>query len=224
MMNITTEQLAACVGSRAAIASVWLAPMQAAMAKYRIDTPKRMAAFLSQCGHESRGLSKIRESMDYTPEALMATFNHGKLIRFTTYDAYRYGRTIAHPANQPAIANIAYAGRMGNGPVESGDGWTFRAGSPIGLTGRGNYVKSGKAVGFDLAGNPALIERTDVGSMASAWFWSINQLNALADAGDIVGISGAINAGNSKAEPRRINGLADRIARYEAAKRAFKIS
>ena len=59
--------------------------------------------------------------------------------------ARRYGRVerkigektvVVQPANQRMIANIAYAGRNGNGNIESGDGWRFRGKGIIQVTGR----------------------------------------------------------------------------------------
>lgn len=210
---ITAAQLATCTGASAAIASAWLAPISAAMTKYRIITPKRVAAFLPQAGHESMGLTRVRENMNYTPDALIATFGR----RITRIDANRYGRTADHPADQQMIANIVYAGRMDNGPMESGDGWAYRGGGPGQLTGRDNYARCGAALGVDLVGNPILIERPDVGSLAFAWFWDLHGLNDLADHGDIVGISGAINCGSAKVPQSRIIGLPERLALTQKA-------
>lgn len=222
-MKLAVDQLAAATGAGTPTAHAWLAAMQAAMDRFEINTPLRAAHFLAQCGHESQNLASVRENLNYTPDALIATFNRGG-PRFTRVDANRYGRTTEHKADQQSIANIAYAGRMGNGPMESGDGWNYRAGGPLGLTGRDNFAACGKAIGVDLVGNSAMIERPDVGAMTAAWFWSVNSLNKLADRHDVIGISGAINAGNAKIQPSRINGLADRIARSNVAMRAFNIS
>ena len=44
------------------------------------------------------------------------------------------------------IANVIYASRMDNGDTASGDGWQFRGGGILQLTGRYNYTEFGKAV------------------------------------------------------------------------------
>ncbi len=218
-MKLTVDQLAVAAGAGTPTARAWIEAMQVAMNRFEIDTPLRVACFLSQCSHESFGLTKVRENLNYTPEALIATFG----TRITKIDANRYGRTADHRADQQAIANIVYAGRMGNGPMESGNGWRYRAGGPLGLTFLRNYQQCGDAIDVDLVGNPILIERPDIGAMAAAWFWFVNGLNKLADKHDVIGISGAINAGNAKIQPSRINGLDDRIARTAVAMRAFNI-
>lgn len=213
---LTAQQLAVVVQCPLPLAARWADPLNAAMALHDITTPKRQAAFLSQLAHESASLSRVAESFNYTPDALMATFNTPQTVRFTPVMANRYGRTKEHPADQKMIACIAYAQRMGNRSVESGDGWTYRGRGPIQLTGRKNIRLCGLGIGFDLEANPALLERPDVGSLSAAWFWSEGNstgksLNVLADAGEVIGLSKIINGGT--------NGLAERVAMtHEAMK------
>lgn len=207
-MAITIEQLIACTGAKPVTAAAWLIPIQSTMTKCRINSATRMAAFLAEAGYESGHLECARESLNYTPEALMKTFNQ-HVVRFSKADAATYGRTPDHQANQSAIANIAYGGRMGNGPAETGDGWRYRGGSAFQLTGKSNYQKCGAAIGFDLVGNPGLIERPDVGAASAGWYWDAGNptgrsLNTLADAGDIDAISRAINGGGNAIRERAI--------------------
>lgn len=214
---ITLEQLVKASGSTALVARAWLDPIKAAMALHDISTPRRIAAFLSQIGHESHGFRRVAENLNYTPAALLSTFNTPKIKRFTPELAEKYGRTAAHPANQQMIANIAYANRMGNGPVESGDGWFFRGRGPGQLTGRNNITRCGRAIGFDLAVNPGLLERPDVGALAFAWFWTEGNatgksLNVYADAGNIDAISDLVNIGQRTERVGDAFGYAERVA------------
>jgi putative chitinase len=211
---ITGAELLKIVPTAAARINTWLSPLNAAMERYEINVPTRQAAFLAQIAHESAGLSRVAENLNYTPDALLVTFNR-KVILFTRVDAYRYGRTAEHPANQEMIANIAYASRMGNGPMESGDGWRYRGRGPGQLTGKSNYARCGAALGLDLMSHPELVERPDIGCMAFGWFWVEGNahgidLNHLADAGDIEAISRAVNGGD--------NGMKERVALYETAR------
>lgn len=214
MIALTLEQLCAATGAAPLVAKAWLAPLTAAMERFGITTPKRIAAFLAQCGHESIGLTAVSENLNYTPQAILATFNT-RVIRFTKEQAELYGRTAAHKANQQMIANIAYANRGGNGSVESGDGFAYRGRGPGQLTFKNNYRNCGDALGLDLVGHPAWVERPDVGSLAFAWYWSAGNptgrdLSVLADAGNIDAISDAVNLGRITAAYGDSLGFANR--------------
>jgi putative chitinase len=52
---------AAVMGLTDARAALWAAPVTAAMAEFVIDTPRRQAAFLAQCGHESLSFALLKE-------------------------------------------------------------------------------------------------------------------------------------------------------------------
>lgn len=61
-MQITREQLKACMPSATdANIDKFLGPLNVAMIKYDISTPKRAAAFLAQLAHESGSLRYVRE-------------------------------------------------------------------------------------------------------------------------------------------------------------------
>lgn len=173
-----------------------------AIARFKIAPAASEAAFLAQMLHESGRFSRFVENLNYSPASLMATFNHGSTIRFTASMAELYGRTVYHPANQEQIANIAYANRMGNGSIESGDGWRFRGRGPGQLTGRTNYEACGRALGLDLVGNPELVASVKVGCLAFAWFWAMGNstgksLNSLAVENKIDAISTVVNGGQN---------------------------
>jgi putative chitinase len=184
------------------------------MARFGINSPARQAAFIAQVLHESNNLTTMCENLNYSPASLIATFNTRTVERFTQETAALYGRTEAHPANQQMIANVAYANRMGNGSVESGDGWRYRGRGPGQLTGKDNYAKCGAALGVDLVGCPDQVAQPEMGCLAFAWFWSKGNptgrdLSLLADAGKIEGVSLAVNGGR--------NGLSERLALTERA-------
>jgi len=198
-----------------AIAARFIEPLNNAMARFGISSPQRQAVFVGQLLHESINLTAMAENLNYRPEALMTV--SGFKGRFTKAQADRLGYVPgSQKADQEAIANIAYANRMGNGPIHSGDGWKYRGRGPIQLTGKDNYRRCGGAIGYDLVTSPDLLSRPDVGCLAAGWFWDAgnsfgHSLNALADAGEIGAISRAINGGG--------NGL---VERREITKRALK--
>lgn len=184
--------------------AVFADALGAAMLKFAINTPESQAAFLAQVIHESGGLRVFAENLNYSTAALPQVFG---AARFPPVLAERLGRNTSHPADQMAIANIAYASRMGNGPAESGDGWRFRGRGPIQLTGRDNYTRCGDAIGPDLVGNPDLLLVAHWGCLAAGWFWSAGNrtgksLSALG--GDIDAISKVVNGGSNGLDERRM--------------------
>lgn len=214
---ITVNQLSLAANINLGRASVWVDALNAAMALHDITTPARIAAFVAQLAHESANFTHLSENLNYTPDALMRTFNNARIIRFTPELANRYGRTKDHAANERMIANIAYAKRMGNGSVESGDGYAFRGRGCIQLTGKNNYRNAGHAVKVDLLANPGLLEKPDVGCMVAAWFWvegnGSENLNLAADRGDLDRIADIINIGKRTSAHGDANGFTDRVAK-----------
>lgn len=181
-------------------AVAYLDAINDAMARFDITTPASQAAFIAQMLHESKNFTEMTENLNYSPASLMSTFNTSKITRFTAATASLYGRTAQHPANQQMIANIAYANRMGNGNVESGDGWRNRGRGPGQLTGHDNYLACGNALGIDLLVSPDQVAQPEIGCLAFAWFWAGGNktgcsLNRLADEGLIDDISVVVNGG-----------------------------
>jgi putative chitinase len=176
----------------------WLEPLQETFEKYQINTPKRQACFIGQCMHESGGFKFLKENLNYSAKALMATWPS----RFPDMDtAEKYER-------QPEkIANKVYSGRMGN--TEDGDGAKYIGRGLIQLTGKDNYKAFGEAIGEDLVSNPQLVEQPRYAALSAGWFWNKRGLNALADAMDVTTMTVRINGG-------RI-GIDDRIAKINKA-------
>lgn len=202
-------------------ASNFIDPLNACMSEFSIDTPARKAAFIANILHESAYLSHLEENFNYTPQGILTTFNTPKVTRFTFDQAYRLGRTIAHKADQVAIANIAYANRMGNGPIESGDGWRHRGSGCIALTGKENQQACAKYFGIDLEAIGDWL-RTPEGACGSAgWFWHVNGINELADAGDFDKVCDKVNIGRLTKAIGDTNGYAERLALFKQTKSAL---
>lgn len=115
----------------------------------------------------------------------------------------------------------AKAKALGN--TQPGDGFNFRAGGLIGITGRYNFRVMGQKIGVDLEGNPDRISQPSVAAEVSAQFWADNALSAFADAGDFLSISRAINLGNPRSTGTP-NGMADRLALWTSCKAALGVS
>ncbi len=153
--------------------------------KFGIDNCYKKVHFWAQVRQETGPSLAVPkgENLNYTPESLINVFSYFKRNKS---EAYKYGRTKDHPANQQAIANRAYANRLGNGDVGSGDGWRYRGGGILQLTGKSNYEKVNAEINKRC---PDLKIHIDGGSVHSLLegvisamaFWSMNGLNQLAD-------------------------------------------
>lgn len=188
-MRLIAAQVQALTGD----AERWLEPLNAALARWEINTPDRVAMFLAQCGHESGGFRRLTENLNYTAAQLLRTWPN----RFTADDA------AAMALQAEKIAERAYGGRMGNAAEGGGDGWRFRGRGVIQLTGRENYRLAGQALGIDATGSPEQLAEPAVAAQVAGWYWATNGCNALADAGDYAGITRRINGG--------MNGWDDRV-------------
>lgn len=173
----------------------WYEAMCEILPLWQINTVERVAGFIAQCGHESGGFKVLSENLNYSADALNKIFP--KYFVKAGRDAQQYHR-------QPEkIANVIYANRMDNGDTASGDGWRFRGGGLIQLTGRHNYTQFAKAVEKSLDEAVEYV-RTKEGALDSAcWFWDTNGINRYCDANDIVTMTKRINGGTIGLEDRK---------------------
>lgn len=180
-------------------------PLNAAMKEFNINTLARQAAFIAQIAHESAEFRMVEENLNYSEAGLLRVFPK----YFNAAQARTYAR-------QPQkIANRVYANRMGNGDESSGDGWKHRGFGLLQNTGKDGQTRCGVALGVDLANHPELLKLPENATRAAAWFWSVNGLNSLADAGKFEAITRRINGG--------LNGYEDRLTLWKSAKRALKV-
>lgn len=185
----------------------WIEPLGAAMARFALATPARMAMFLAQVAHESAGLTRMEENLNYSRERLHEVWPS----RFTPQRAAIYER-------QPEkIANLVYANRLGNGSQSSGDGWKYRGRGPIQLTGRDAYRMAAHALALPLEERPEDVARDPmVGALVAAWvFAGWKGCIRHADRRDLSNCTLAINGG--------LTGLASRADYYRAARRIFEV-
>lgn len=191
----------------------WLDAVAACLPNTTIDTPNEIASVVAQLAQESRELTLFEESFNYTPQAIISTFNT-RVKRFLPEEAERYGRTTQHAADQQAIANIAYANRMGNGPAESGDGWKYRGRGPIQITGALMYITCGRGIGQPLLSSPELLLVPAIGVAAAFWYWREKNLDNIDDDLDVRAETLAVNGGD--------HGLSQRQAYFDRAMQFLK--
>lgn len=175
--------------------------------EYEINTPKRVAAFIAQCAHESGGFVFVTENLNYSASGLMRVFPK----YFPTPElAKQYER------NPQKIASRVYANRMGNGDEASLEGFKFRGRGILQLTGKDNYFWFGASLNLTPEQASEYLETFEGAAQSACWFWETNKLNDLADAGDIKAMTKRINGGYI--------GLEDRIHHYELALNSFNAS
>ena len=98
---------------------------------------------------------------------------------------------------------------MGNGPEESGDGWRYCGRGLVQLTGHDNYQAFADSIQTDIATIADYLQTFEGAVQSACWFWENNNLNAVADTGDMAHMTRIINGGEL--------GLAERTARYNHA-------
>jgi len=181
----------------------WHHALEQLFPDYDINTPKRMAAFIAQCSHESGGFMVLKENLNYKPASLRKLFSK----YFPTDElAQQY---CAKPNKQAAIANRIYGGRMGNGDESSGDGYRFCGRGLIQLTGRSNYQSFADSLEMNINDVPEYLATFEGAAQSACWFWETNKLNQWADKSDLITLTKRINGG--------LIGIEDRKKHYEHA-------
>jgi putative chitinase len=178
----------------------WHHALEQCLPDYDINTPRRVAAFVAQCAHESGDFKFLQENLNYKAESLMRVWP--KYFKDLA-TAVRY----AH--NPERIANRAYANRMGNGDEASGDGWKFCGRGLIQLTGKDNYQSFADSIETELEDIPHYLATFEGAVQSACWFWENNNLNKWADLGDILSLTKRINGGTL--------GLDERMKHYTHA-------
>lgn len=163
--------------------------------KYDINTVNRVAGFLAQCGHESADFTVLKENLNYSAEGLNRIFP--KYFKNAGRDANKYAR------NPEKIANVVYANRMGNGSIESGDGWKFRGRGAIQITGKENYSKLATYIGKSLEETVQYCETLQGAVESACWFWKTRNINECCDDDDIVLMTKKVNGGTNGLDERK---------------------
>jgi putative chitinase len=196
---LTKQQLAQLLPGNPYIDN-WYHALEQCLPEYDINTPRRVAAFIAQCAHESGNFKFLKENLNYKAASLMKVWPR----YFPTMEiAQQYA------GKQEMIANRAYGGRMGNGPEATGDGWRFCGRGLIQLTGRNNYQAFADSIETNINDIPAYLQTFEGAVQSACWFWENNNLNQWADSGDILTLTKRINGGTL--------GLADRQKHYQHA-------
>ncbi|MEE1902666.1 glycoside hydrolase family 19 protein [Pseudomonas inefficax] len=150
-MAISVQQLQQILPNAGRKAGVFVPGLNATMGKYSIITPRRMAAFLAQVGHESGQLLYVRELGN---DAYLAKYDTGRL-------AERLGNT-----PQADGDGQRYRGR---GLIQITGRDNYEACSEA-LFGDSRLLNT-----------PDLLEQPVYASLSAGWYWQRAGLNTLAD-------------------------------------------
>ena len=186
-MTLTFPQLNTLMpGAGPSLVLDFLDPLNAALEKWEINTPRRTRYFLATLAVESGELVWMRE------RASGADYDGREDL----------GNT------EPEARRIAAAHGSTPGPWWPGRG-------PMQITGYKNHLLCGNALGLDLLNQPELLEQPGPGCLSAGWFWKIGaglnlgrraiahgvqvgcDLNELADREDALGIRLAVNGGTN---------------------------
>lgn len=163
----------------------------------QINTLQRQSAFVAQASIESSGFTELEENLWYRDPARILKVFPREVPDLPT------AKTLV--GNPEGLARVVYANRNGNGNAASDDGWNYRGRGLFQLTGRANYLAAQIGCGEPYVAQPKLVAQPSDACLTAGWFWtSKGPCNALADKGDVDGITRIINgAGMAAAQARR---------------------
>ena len=183
--------------------------------KFGLGTDLRLSHFLAQVREEVGSEFKvIRENLNYKEETVLKMWPN----RISVEQAEKYARDENTPkANQEAIANLAYANRLGNGKADSDndgdmdkddDGYKYRGAGCLQITGKGNFAEVQKRC-VKYAGKEADPDTLEGFILFGFGFWMQHDLYKIADGGRwavvVDNITKKINKYTHSYEQRRIH-------------------
>ena len=165
--------------------------------KFGLNTGLRLAMFLAQVREETGSeLKVIRENLNYSEDALPKLYK-----AFNDRLADTYGRNEEHKANQEAIANIAYANKLGNGNADSDgdgdmdaddDGYKYRGAGCLQITGKSNFAEVQKRC-IAKTGSEANPDTMEGFLLFGFSYWLWRDCYKAADTGDADKVTAIIN-------------------------------
>lgn len=198
-MEITPSLLKAMNHGKAVNdADIVAAKLNAACKKYGINTPLRVLHFLAQLGHES-SFKPVEENLNYSAKRLLEVFPK----YFRSYEV-----ASAYAFRPAAIASRTYGGRMGNGAESTGEGYLYRGRGYLQLTGKSNYLKYSKLIGYDLVSNPDLCLQHGISALVAAAYFVDRGILPWCDSNNLEAVTLRVNGGYHGIKDRRLRFIA----------------
>ena len=182
----------------------YVVPLNTILPEYEIITNLRIAMFLAQVGVESAHFNAIEGNFNYSAQGLWKNFR----THFTSYE-----ECLAYAHQPEKIVNRVYSNRMGNGPETSGDAWTYRERGLLQLCGKDNYLSYAKYKNMTVEDTITYLGTTNGVLDVACWFFKVRKINAVADKGNVKGVTKLINGGYI--------GLDERTTLYALALKIF---
>lgn len=186
-MNLTAIQIADFTQAAFQNAQTYETHLNAAMTRFKINAPRRIAAFLSTVSIESARLTQTEESLYYKSAERLASI-YPRMFR-SPAEAEPFAR------NPKGLGEKLYQGYWGRGLIH--------------LTWLDNYEAAREALGYDYVREPQLVCTPRHAALTAAWFWQKAGCNEAADRGDMADVTKRVNG------PRQMH-LAERLALYQA--------
>jgi putative chitinase len=162
MIPMTIPGLLSVMPRAAPFAAQYAGLINTTLVAYNIVDRHEVCNFLASMAYESNELTQLEENLNYTtPARLVQVFPS----RFAP------GLAQACAGRPEDIANVAYCGRLGNGPLGSGDGWRYRGRGIFQLTGRANYEECERDTGIKCVASPELLTVPTYAVESACWFW-----------------------------------------------------
>ena len=191
-MSLTKAQLTR-LGVSLGRADRHISRLNSALQDGEINTPLRKAHFLAQVLHESDKLRIVREDLDY---------DAGDLRRIFSQHFQNRKSTNGYARKPQRIANRVYANKLDNGDEASGDGFRYRGRGFLQLRGKRYYRKFARWINDDdVVTNPESVA-DDYPVQSALFLWTINDINALADADDVRAVTRQVSGGHSGLDKR----------------------
>lgn len=126
-------------------------------ADHGIDDPHVIAQLMANISHENGAGTIIRESGNYSAARIVEIFGEPKSSAAVTAEESHSLQHNAIPLFE-RVYNLPHSPKLANdlGNCEPGDGYKYRGGGDLQLTGRKNYKRIG-----ELTGHPEILENPD---------------------------------------------------------------
>ena len=171
-MKLDADLLAAAIGCQRSRAALFSGPLDVACARYAIDTPIRLAMFISQIGHETQSLQFVRELWGPT-DAQTRYEGRADLGNTLPGDGFRFrGRGLIQTTGR---ANYRFV--------------------------RDRLRKGGYRCP-DFEQEPELLEEPQWAALSACDYWEMRKCNEAADAGDFELVTRLINGSTNGLDDR----------------------